>query len=203
MSERTHYNVDCNVIIDLKDGSETSLRKIYIAYYQQLLQYGCSVEPDEELVHDEIQDLFVWLIKNTDKLAHIDNIKTYLFKSLRRNIRSSSKKKKEMKSRAFHYTNLERDTGYQYDWGDDHDLRSEQITELRKQIENLSSHQKEAIYLRFYENLSNDEIAEVFSVSNQVVRNILFRALKNLRKHSRLLKSITVIPMALFLLFSA
>jgi RNA polymerase sigma factor (sigma-70 family) len=45
----------------------------------------------------------------------------------------------------------------------------------------LSAEQQQVIRLRFYEDLSNDEIAERLAVSNDVVRARLSRALKTLR----------------------
>jgi len=191
---------DPTVIKRLNKGDTDALRQVYVEYYSQLLRYGCSIEPDEGLVHDEIQDLFVWLIRNPDQLIGIRNVKTYLFKSLRPNIRSKVKKIREnrIKAEAFYPTDGE-DTNHDAYWEED-EIREKQIFEIRKRIAQLPSRQREVVFLRFYENLNNDEIAEIFSVSNQVVRNTLFRALKNLRKGSNALQSITVSPLVLLLL---
>lgn len=47
----------------------------------------------------------------------------------------------------------------------------------------LSADQQQVIRLRFYEDLSTDEIAQRLAVSDEVVRSRLSRALKTLREH--------------------
>lgn len=50
-------------------------------------------------------------------------------------------------------------------------------------MSHLSSDQQQVVHLRFYEDLSNDEIAERLAVSRDVVRARLSRALKILREY--------------------
>ena len=52
-----------------------------------------------------------------------------------------------------------------------------------KLLNELPPRQREIIYLKYYHNLSIQEIADVFSISYQVVANHLYRALKKLRNN--------------------
>jgi RNA polymerase sigma factor (sigma-70 family) len=45
----------------------------------------------------------------------------------------------------------------------------------------LPKRQKEIIYLKFFENLGREEIADIMQISPQAVSNLLQKALKNLR----------------------
>lgn len=162
-----------------------ALRSLYVRFYDQLLCYGCSIEKDEGLVHDEIQELFIWILQHPEKVQSITHIRTYLYKCLRRNIRSTLSRRRETHIHAHKYifstdTQENQASESTISWVEAESTRNKFML-LKQQIDDLPSHQKEVIYLRFYENLTNDEIAEIFHVSNQVVRNAIHRAMKNLR----------------------
>ena len=55
-------------------------------------------------------------------------------------------------------------------------------TILLSAVDDLPARQKEIIFLKFYEDLKNDEIEKIMNVNNQVVRNTLCKALRNLRR---------------------
>lgn len=127
-----------------------------------------------------IQDLFVWLLSNPSRVKNINNIEVYLFKSLKRNLLR-------------YLTNHDRLHGYSAQDAEETEVNIEEsiIQQeahdyrrklLSKKLEKLPSKQKEVIYLRYYEGLTYDEIAEILSTTNQVVRNYVSRALAQLRK---------------------
>ncbi|MEM7374826.1 MAG: sigma-70 family RNA polymerase sigma factor [Bacteroidota bacterium] len=165
-------------------GNLHVIQEIYILYYKSLLRYGCSIEADENLVKDVIHDLFVWLIQHPHQFADIQRIDMYLFKCLRRNMHAHLHKNRlgrrfqESKHGQLTTTETvesqlceEETEAYRKEW-------------LRSRIASLSPHQREIIYLRYFENLSFEEISEIQSVGIQVVRNSVYRALKNMRKNS-------------------
>lgn len=171
----------------LREGDETAFRDLYLLYYNRLMHYGCSIEKDSNLVHDAIQELFVWLLQHRKQLHNIQNLDTYLFKSIRRNIGALASQERQAKLKA---------QTYELEKNNDTPSTEAKIIEeeqllfkrewLKKQITRLPGHQQEVIFLRFYENFDYDDIAEIFSVSNQVIRNTVFRAMKNLRKNANL-----------------
>lgn len=166
-------------------GDRKALREIYGLYYDRLIRYGCCIENDRGLVHDTIQDVFVWLLQHPEKLESIEDLDTYLFKCLRRNMSSNLQRERKQRNKAeLFQENAQKDVSVELRLIESENLKN-QSAWLTLQLDKLSSHQREVIYLRFYENLSYDEIAEIFSVSNQVVRNSVFRALKSLRKNGK------------------
>jgi RNA polymerase sigma-70 factor (ECF subfamily) len=48
-------------------------------------------------------------------------------------------------------------------------------------LERLSSRQKEIIYLKYYQNLSYEEVSEIMNINYQVARNLLYQAIKSLK----------------------
>lgn len=58
-----------------------------------------------------------------------------------------------------------------------------QIRKLEHSINHLPDRQKELIYLRFYQDLSFEQIAEVMHLGRQSVYNLLQKSLNSLRKN--------------------
>ncbi|MCB0836790.1 MAG: sigma-70 family RNA polymerase sigma factor [Bacteroidetes bacterium] len=168
---------------DAQKGDHQAFREMYVQSYDKLIQYGRALDYDKNLIHDTIQDLFIWLIKHPEKIQGINNVHTYLFKCLRQNMHTYLKrrKKKEENAEKYHQSfSQEANAESKLIHAENLDLQS---TWLVSQLNQLPPKQKEVIYLRFYEGLSYDEMADILSVSNQVVRNSVFRAIKKLRKN--------------------
>ncbi len=53
--------------------------------------------------------------------------------------------------------------------------------EIKIQLENLPKRQREVIYLKFFEGLNRDQIAEVMGINDQSVSNLLQMAIKQLK----------------------
>ncbi|MEM6803421.1 MAG: sigma-70 family RNA polymerase sigma factor [Bacteroidota bacterium] len=184
MSEDYYHKSNKGAESSSGNSDISDIRALYLAYYNPLFRYGCSIEAHKEWVHDEIQELFVWLIQHPEKWSQIQNLKAYLFKSLRRNIRAKAKQQRTKSSRLDDWQEREKWEEAPQEMALIAEENEKQISEhLAKGLGKLSSHQREVIFLRFYQSMSYDEIADIFSVSNQVVRNTVFRAIKNLRKY--------------------
>ena len=164
---------------DIKD----SIRKIYCNHYTSLIRYGCCIENDVGLVHDEIQELFVWLLRNPGKILELKDPVTYLFLSLRRNIRAAMQKKKIARHNGKSFAaGRENEEPCQEARIIEDETQTHRKTLLIKKLDELPPRQKEVIYLRFFETLSYNDIAEILGVNNQVVRNIVYRSIQNLRQ---------------------
>ena len=167
-----------------QQGRSEALRDVYVRSYDRLLRYGCSLVQDAELVHDAIQDLFLWLLKHPEVFANIKKSELYLIKCMRRNVLAAAQSQHKKREAGRSYTieqpdaidSIEADIMQQEE-------KEETIQSLKENLAKLSAHQREVLYLRYYERLSYDEIAEIQAVSNQVVRNAVSRAMKNLRRH--------------------
>ncbi len=54
---------------------------------------------------------------------------------------------------------------------------------LKSNIEKLTKRQREVIYLRFYQELDYDEIAGIMEINYHSVVNLIYEALRMLRKN--------------------
>ena len=86
MGREYQINSDTFLWNDFIKGDENAFRLIYLQYVQSLFKYGCNFTRDEALVKDCIHDVFIDLSKYRSDLSSTNNIKLYLFKSLKRKI---------------------------------------------------------------------------------------------------------------------
>ena len=181
-----HYvgtNEDSLVWEKFRTGDQTALGRIYRKQYNALVKYGLSLVQDEELVEDCIQNLFekLWLCR--DRLGSILVIKPYLFKSLRHHIIDQLTVQKQKSQ--FLATYFEK---YTVTVSCEETLIAEQSREeQRKKLLNslglLSKRQREAVYLKTFEELEYDKISEVMLLNQQSIRNLIHQAVKTLKNN--------------------
>lgn len=70
---------------------------------------------------------------------------------------------------------------------------NERIQLLMKIFEQLSNRQKEVIYLKYYLGLSYDEVSEIMEINYQVARNLLYLAIRSMKKMISVLKLVIFI----------
>ncbi|MDN5213642.1 sigma-70 family RNA polymerase sigma factor [Fulvivirgaceae bacterium BMA12] len=168
---------DLEIFQALKNGSSVAFKYIYNKYVDFLYDYGLKFTSDSQLVEDCLHDLFLELWSRRG-LNDIRNLKAYLATCFRRKIISAEKK----------LLKFEKITG-----GKEFEIKlSDQLMDLpetqhldmdalKNALNNLPARQKEALYLRFYDHLSCDDISQIMAISRQSVYNILHKALIKLR----------------------
>ena len=166
---------------DFIKGNENSFRLIYNSHVQSLFKYGCNFTHDEALIKDCIHDVFIDLSKYRSGLSATNNIKLYLFKSLKRKIISSLGNKRifgaiDLKELPFYYSISVEDEIIE------DESEQQRYQQLGKAMSTLSPRQKEAIYLKFVSDLSYEELSKVMQLNYQSARNLVFRGLEKLRE---------------------
>ena len=166
-------------------GDEAAYVTIYQQYVKVLYNYGLRIMPQQpDRVLDAIQDLFVYLWQRRTYLGATVSIKNYLFKALRRKLR---RQMRQPFSFAF-YEPLTKAHEQVLSLAEDHDraayfFEEDQLKQLAEELEQLPDHQKEILYLRFYNQMPAAEIADILSVSTRTVYRLLDRALDALQKN--------------------
>lgn len=169
-------------------GNDLALGQLMKMYYAALYQYGCSFSNRPDLVDDVIQDLFYSFWNRRAHLPDVIYVKTYLLSALRNRLIDILRKPNRMIRTS--------DT----DWNEtdlfaggfiiekqliDDEQQQEQTQQLQKLVEKLSKRQREVIYLRFYQDLDNEAIAELMQVNRQSVANLISSALLRIRQNWR------------------
>jgi len=166
-----------------KEGDEHALVFIYRKWYHDLYSYGYKISRDKDLTKDCIQDIFtqLWLKRRT--VHPVEKIKPYLLKYLRRQLI-----KKIGQGSVLAGIETTRPNEFEIVLSPEELVISEQMSRemgstLQTALGKLSKRQREIIYLRFYEDLSYETIAEVMAIQYQSVRNLVHEAMKVLREY--------------------
>lgn len=170
----------------LKEGSNSAFEKIFRLYYPSLLNYGLRFHQDKEEIKDCIQILFLNIWERKQFLGASESVKNYLLASLRRLIL----KRKKQEPSFVELDSGESDDGRQCSGFNielsvevkmiqDQTLR-ENISTLQNAIHNLPDRQKEALYLKFYNEQSFGDIAAVMNISTRAVYKLIYKALDSL-----------------------
>jgi len=167
----------------LRRGDKSALERIYRVHIEHLSEYGLRFSGNRPLIEDCIQDLFVDLWQKRKKIRATDQIRPYLLVALRRRIvRALQKQSRRQDERPAE------ELAFSVELAIDELLIAEEVSEQQSQqlqaaFSTLSTRQREALYLRYYQGLSYDDIAEIMDLNNQSARNLSSSALKRLRKH--------------------
>jgi RNA polymerase sigma factor (sigma-70 family) len=167
----------------LQDGQHNALEAIYRDHVEHLLEYGRRFSTDITLVEDAVQDLFVYIWQKRETLSAPNTIRPYLLVALRRRIiRTIQTKQKRQDERPVE------EFSFAAEWAVDEqiiaqELSEEQARQLKQAFSNLTGRQREALFLRYYQGLSYEEISDIMDVRYQSLRNLISTALKRLREH--------------------
>ncbi|MDH7461630.1 sigma-70 family RNA polymerase sigma factor [Chitinophagaceae bacterium 26-R-25] len=162
-----------------KSGDQHAFGQLFQRHYPSLFQFGMKITSDSILLEDTIQELFIELWQNK-KQTEVLSVKAYLLKALKYKLMRGLKKKNGNATGDLQDDML-------FELSHETFLVEQQETEERKKIvlnafQQLSNRQKEIIYLKFYQNLSYEEVSEIMSINYQVARNLLYQSVKALKK---------------------
>jgi RNA polymerase sigma factor (sigma-70 family) len=167
-----------------REGDSYAFEQLLELYYPLLLNYGNRLSKDREFVKDCLHDLFVEFWNRKDKLSAIENPKPYLLLSFRRKLLRESKKIKWF--REAHEVSDDYALEVQFtieSYLISREVQHEELKKLKGNIEKLTKRQREVIYLRFYQELEYDEIAGIMEINYHSVVNLMYEALRMLRKN--------------------
>ena len=183
-SDTSQQKIDSVVWIAFKSGDRPAFNYIFQKYVKLLYAYGGKVTKDQNLVEDCIQDLFVELWQRRDSLSDVNSIKFYLLKSLRRRIIRKLSSEKVLISQDIDTIDSYSEVEYPLESKMiEEQLAYEQHEKLFKAMSLLSKRQREAIYLKFYEKISYEQLAEIMNLGIKSAYNIVGKAIETLRKN--------------------
>lgn len=168
----------------LLNGNKHVLETIYKRHYDLLLNYGVKIYPDEELIKDCIQDVFVKIHTSTH-LNPTQSVKSYLLKSLKNILYDRLATLKDTADIEEYTFQLRIEDSMLQKLFDKNDADFILGKKLIKAYSSLSENQKQIIYLRYIKELSYKEIAEILDITPQSSMNLLSRTLTKLRESMR------------------
>lgn len=172
----------------VRQGNTASFSGLYEHFSLDLFRYGYRISSDRASVQDAVQELFLELWNKRGQLTQAHSPRFYLYRSLRnRLIRYSESNRFVLTADGFlmdEWFAEEPDT--EADWIEKEETLA-RLGQLHAALNRLSARQQEAIQLRYYHDFSSQEIARIMDMNEQSVRNLLYRALRQLRSEFPLL----------------
>jgi RNA polymerase sigma factor (sigma-70 family) len=166
----------------IREDNELSFSILYKKYTKLLYNYGMQSCHDYDLVMDCLQELFASLWDNRKNSANVYAVNAYLFKSFRRLL-----VKKLVWRKRFSLSLENKDDRYfeivlpvEYSMEKD-EFEAERLEKLSKCMSTLTKRQREALFLKFYNNLNYNDIASIMELQVDSVYNIISKALDCLR----------------------
>jgi len=129
------------------------------------------------MLEDAIQELFIELWQAKSRTSVL-SVQAYLFKALKYKILKLSRRKRDLLPL--------KDNEGSFEWSHETFLIAEQDDAEKHQmvlraVSQLTSRQKEIVYLKYYQGLSYEEVSEIMGINYQAARNLLYQAIKSLK----------------------
>nr|WKN35181.1 sigma-70 family RNA polymerase sigma factor [Tunicatimonas sp. TK19036] len=200
MPPHTHQQ-DLSHWQQLQQGSPQALAALYDIFFPQLFRYGSQLVPDRALVQDTLQDFFVELYARHSSLSDVRQVRSYLYVAFRRKLLRLHLKQQRFTPYDSGSATEAHTLSYEQKLVLD-ELGETQRASLTKALNSLSSRQKEAVFLRFYEEMDYDEIATVLDLKEvKYARTLIYRSIASLREamesHKASLTLYSLSPLAL------
>jgi RNA polymerase sigma factor (sigma-70 family) len=154
---------------EYRAGDIYALAQLMQNFYPDLFSWGMRLHADRDFVKDCIQETFLSLWKMQETISSVENVRAYLLVVLKSRILRELSKKNRMSP-----TSISEDYTFSVEFSADLRLIEEehevyQLRKLEQVMNQLPARQKELIYLRFYQNLSFEQIADVMQLGRQSV----------------------------------
>lgn len=172
---------DERIWYEFRAGDKKAFAVIYRHYYPRLYNYGRKFTGDTALIEDCSQEIFTAFWHNRSKLENVNVLHSYLFVSFRNCLLKALQKNNSTDPLI-----PDQDFPFQSEITIDQlMINEEKIYEHRihldKALQLLTERQKEAIFLKYYENMSYDETSHILGISAKGTYKLVARAIAVLR----------------------
>lgn len=176
---------DAQIWADFLAGSRDAYAFMYEKYARVLYNYGYKIAQDQQLTEDCLQDLFLAILETRERLGATDSIKFYLMRALRRELVRKLNAGPRMTHHRFADGPDDLDFRivfhYEPTWLDAQ-ISRERSEALLHELNQLPGRQKEALFLKFFDNLSYDEIAGIMGIATTSAYKVIYKAIASLQK---------------------
>ncbi|WP_077923976.1 RNA polymerase sigma factor [Spirosoma sp. 209] len=176
-----HQATDAQIWDNFLLGSQPAYSFMYEKYARMLYNYGYKIAQNRQLTEDCLQDLFLTILETRERLGHTDSIKFYLMRSLRREIVRKLNAQQRFADNAEHDVDFKVEFLYEPTWLDSQ-ISKERSEAVLRELNQLPARQKEALFLKFFDNLSYEEIAGIMGIETTSAYKVIYKGIAALQK---------------------
>lgn len=179
MMEQTNNSTE-TLFASFHAGNMAAFSQLYNLHINVLFNYGLKLTIDKELLQDCIHDVFVKLYTKRDELGVIDNVRSYLFISLKNKLCDELRRRMYTSDTSIEEVVIPTPTDVEDDYMEN-EQRKNEFSLVRRLLDQLSPRQREALTLYYIEEKKYEDICEIMNMNYQSVRNLMHRGLSKLR----------------------
>ena len=195
MKIRALHN-ETELIAAAAGGNEKAFAALFYGYRDKVYSAAMRLTHSTFLSEEVVQDIFLKLWINREKLPEIQDFEDYVFIMTRNHVFSAMKKMARQQQ-------LVDDMQLKMPFSEDSTynlIMDQEIEEILHQaVELLPAQQKQIYLLSKEQEMKRDEIAKMLRISSETVKTHLARALRHIRAYSKLKLDITISWLLLFL----
>ncbi len=167
-----------------KQGNQSAFSDLYHHHYAPLYFYALKSTGCPSQAQECVQDMFVTLWNRRENLSDVQQVKPYLFKALRSITHRLPLSTTDPLSRADEVPGAMTFSPEDFLIQREDDAYRQDT--LATVLNGLPPRQREAVYLKYYEDLSYQEISEVLHINYQSVVNLIYQAFQQLKQQPAL-----------------
>ena len=166
-----------DIFIGLKRRDEAALSVLFDTYYEKLYLFAEKYIYDSDKAHDIVQDVFLKIWENAERLELTSSIQHYLFASVRNGCLNylKSLQIEDRNNRKYAEAYIE---SQNVDMVDDEEL----LARVRQVLDELPEKCREVCLLRFVEGYKYAEIAARLDMNENTVKAQLHRGMERLKQ---------------------
>ena len=166
-----------DIFIGLKRRDEAALSVLFDTYYEKLYLFAEKYIYDSDKAHDIVQDVFLKIWENAERLELTSSIQHYLFASVRNGCLNylKSLQIEDRNNRKYAEAYIE---SQNVDMVDDEEL----LARVRQVLDELPEKCREVCLLRFVEGCKYAEIAARLDMNENTVKAQLHRGMERLKQ---------------------
>lgn len=166
-----------DIFIGLKRRDEAALSVLFDTYYEKLYLFAEKYIYDSDKAHDIVQDVFLKIWENVERLELTSSIQHYLFASVRNGCLNylKSLQIEDRNNRKYAEAYIE---SQNVDMVDDEEL----LARVRQVLDELPEKCREVCLLRFVEGYKYAEIAARLDMNENTVKAQLHRGMERLKQ---------------------
>ncbi|MCE6989867.1 RNA polymerase sigma factor [Dyadobacter sp. CY323] len=171
-------NQDKDIWESFRNGDKAAFEQLLLQYYRPMFDYGIRIQSDTDQLRDDLHDLMVNLWERREHLRATEHLKFYLFKALRHQILKGKRKKGIfVDSGSLNEDAVDENDDMLFGF-EKEEADERQSHQIRRMLLKLSKRQQEVLHLKFFEEFSNEQIAESLGISRAATANLLYTSLQ-------------------------
>ncbi len=163
-----------------------NIAAIYDENLEALYSYALHLGFEEQTSMDAIHDVFYKICIMNTTIFELSNLKSYLFRAVRNRL-IDIKRVNRISDDNFEIEESETNLPFQLNVTvEDEFIEKEDSEEIKRKVENvlnnLTDRQREIVFLRYIQEHSYEEIAEIMNMTIESSRNLISRSLTKLKE---------------------